>query len=210
MIKSKRNAVSIFLVLLFGSFLFYIGTDGFHAFTAETARVNKLVNDQPKFPELTLEDSKGQKYSISEFQDKYVLVTFFYSSCTTVCVDLEWNMSQVYQMIPSKYLGKEIEFLSITFDPERDTSAILDRYREHFGSDGITWRMARISDQAELDSLLKEFGVIVIPDGSGNFTHNSAFYLLDKNARLIDVMDYTKVEEAANTIEGMLQREMGE
>jgi protein SCO1 len=210
MIKNRNNFIAIVIVLLFGCVLFFIGTDGFTAYTAETARVNKLIEEQPKFPDVTLEDSDGQKYSISELEDKYVLVTFMYTSCTTVCLQLEHNMAQVYDLLPSKYRGKEIVFLSISFDPERDTPARLDSYKDYYTSEGENWRMARISDQAELDSLLKKFGVIVIPDGNGNFAHNSAFYLVDKKGNLIDVMDYTKIDEAATTIVNTLDKEVGE
>jgi protein SCO1/2 len=69
MIKNWHNTFACLLVLLFGSALFYIGTDGFTAYTAETARVNQLIEDKPRFPEVMPEDSKGRTYPISEFQD---------------------------------------------------------------------------------------------------------------------------------------------
>ena len=210
MIKSWRNSFACLLVILFGFVLFYIGTDGFKAYTAETARVNKLINDNPRFPDVTFEDSKGRNYSISEFEDKYVFITFLYTSCTTVCPQLEMNMSKVYEKVPSKYKGKDIVFLSISFDPDRDDPATLEKYRGYFNSDGETWRMARIPQKSELDSLLKAFGVIVIPDENGNFAHNSAFYLVDKGGRLVDVMDYKKVDEAANKLIGILEKEARE
>lgn len=210
MIKNRQNTIACLLVFIFGIALFYIGTDGFRAYTAETARVNQLIDEKPKFPEVTLEDNKGRKYSISEFRDKYVLITFIYTSCTTVCLQLEMNMSQVYDLVPSKYIGEDIIFLSISFDPTKDDPATLDKYKDYFHSDGETWRMARISNQTELDSLLKKFGVIVIPDENGNFAHNSAFYLVDKKGSLINVMDYTKIDEAANTIVNILDNEVEE
>ncbi|WP_223594044.1 SCO family protein [Neobacillus bataviensis] len=210
MIKDWRTIMAYIIVLLFGITLFYIGTNGFSAFTAETARVNKLVQDKPKFPKVTLEDSKGRDYSISEFKGKYVFITFLYTSCTTVCPQLEMNMSKVYSALPQKYFGKDIVFLSISFDPARDDPGTLEKYRSYFHSDGETWRMARILNKAELDSLLKAFGVIVIPDGYGNFTHNSAFYLVDPKGQLVDVMDYKKTEEAAKKVAAILKRETGE
>jgi protein SCO1/2 len=210
MVKNWHNTFACLLVLLFGFSLFYIGTDGFTAYTAETSRVNQLVEDKPRFPEIMLEDSKDRTYPISEFEDKYILITFLYTSCTTVCPLLEMNMSQVYDLVPSKYIGEEIIFLSISFDPTRDDPATLDKYKDYFNSDGETWRMARITDQAELDSLLEAFGVIVIPDGYGNFEHNSAFYLVDKKGSLVDVMDYTKINETANKIVSILDNEAGE
>lgn len=210
MIKNRRTTFSTFLVLLFGLALFYIGTDGFSAFTAETARVNQLIEDKPKFPDVTLEDSNGRIYPITDLKDKYVFITFIYTSCSTVCPQLELNMSEVYESLPSKYIGEEIVFLSISFDPNNDDPATLDRYKDYFNSDGETWRMARITDQTELDSLLEAFGVIVIPDGNDNFTHNSAFYLVDKKGYLIDVMDYTKIDEATKKVVMVLENNEGE
>lgn len=209
--KNKQyNSIAIFVVLLFGAILFYIGTDGFTAYTVETARVNKLMKENPVFPEVTLEDSKERVYSFSEFEGKYVMLTFIYTACSDVCPQLEFNLAEVYKQIPPKYIGKDIVFLSISFDPENDNPATLEKYRYYFDSDGETWRMARISDQRELEGLLKEFGVTVIPDENGNFQHNSAFYLVDPNGILVEVMDYEKIEIAANKVNSILDSKVGE
>lgn len=209
--KNKQyNSIAILVVLLFGAILFYIGTDGFTAYTVETARVNKLMEENPVFPEVTLEDSKERIYSFSEFEGKYVMLTFIYTACSDVCPQLEFNLAEVYKQIQPKYIGKDIVFLSISFDPKNDDPATLEKYRYYFDSDGETWRMARISDQRELEGLLKEFGVTVIPDENGNFQHNSAFYLVDSNGILIEVMDYEKIEIAANKVNSILESKVGE
>lgn len=205
MIKNRQTAISCMVILVFGLILFYAGTDGFTAYTAETARVTKLVKEQPQFPQVTFEDSEGRSYSISEFEGKYVFITFIYTGCTTICIKLEENMSHVYNLLPSEYLGKDIVFLSISFDPGKDDPATLNKYKDLFGSDGETWRMARIPDQDQLDTLLKKFGVIVIPDGNGNFAHNAAFYLVDRQGELVDVMDFAKVNEAADKLTETLE-----
>lgn len=210
MIKDKHHVIAILIVLLFGSVLFYFGTDGFRAFTAETARTNQLIENKPIFPIVNLEDSKERVYPFTEFQGKYVMITFIYTACSGVCPQLEMNLANVYESIPKKYIDEDIVFLSISFDPERDNPATLDRYRTYFGSDGETWRMARITNTEELDNLLKRFGVIVIPDGEGEFTHNSAFYLVNREGVLVDVMDYQEVDEAANKIISILEDEAGD
>ncbi len=209
LIKNRHTTVSCIVVLVFGLLLFYTGTDGFTAYTAETARVTKLVEEKPRFPEVTFEDSEGRTYSISEFEGKYVFITFIYTGCTTICIKLEENMSQVYNQLPSEYIGKDIVFLSISFDPGKDDPATLNKYKNLFGSDGETWRMARIPDQHQLDTLLKKFGVIVIPDGNGNFAHNSAFYLVNRQGDLEDVMDFTRVDKATDKLKETLEAESG-
>ncbi|WP_370221437.1 SCO family protein [Cytobacillus sp.] len=205
MFPKNRTVLSSLLILVFGVVLFYIGTDGFQAFTAETARINQLMDDKPQFPDVTLEDNNGRIFSFSEFEEKYVFITFLYTSCGTVCPELEVNMSEVYKRIPEEYIGNDIQFLSISFDPERDDPETLDTYRKAFGSDGETWRMARIPNQQELKSLLDGFGVVVIPDEYGNFAHNSAFYLVNPKGQLVEVMDYTLIEEAADRVTEILQ-----
>ncbi|KKE78197.1 SCO family protein [Oceanobacillus caeni] len=209
MIKNK-NTISLCVVVLFGVVLFFIETDGFQAFTTESARTMKLVEEQPVFPDVTLEDSKGNIYSFSEFKGKYVMITFVYTTCTSVCPELEMNLFNVYDQVPEKYIGEDIVFLSISFDPERDDVETLEKYRRLFGSDGETWRMARVPNAEELHSLLDEFGVIVIPDNQGNFTHNSAFYLVNPQGKLVDVMDYQKVDEAASKLMSILENEVGD
>src|SRR5699024_1268020 len=96
-----RRIIAIVLVLVFGVGLFYFGTDGFRAFTAETARVNALVEEQPVLPDVVLEDSKYREYDFSEFAGKYVMMTFVYTRCTTVCPQLEMNLQEVYEAIPA-------------------------------------------------------------------------------------------------------------
>lgn len=205
--RTRHTSIALTVVLLFGVVLFYTGTDGFRAFTAEAARVNQLKQDKPQLPQVTLEDHSGMQYSFAAFEDKYLFITFMYTSCPTVCVELEMNMAEVYRRIPQQYLGKDITFLSISFDPERDTPTVLNRYKDYFGSDGVTWRMARVPDQRELEMLTDRFGVIVIPDGYGGFAHNSAFYLVDRSGYLIDVMDYTKYIDAAKKVTALLEKE---
>lgn len=208
MFRNWRNVLAIVITVIFGILLLFFGTDGFTAFTAESARTSKLMNEQPQFPDVTLEDSLERSYSFSEFQGKYVMITFIYTACTDVCLQLEENLAQVYDGVPDEYIGEDIVFLSISFDPERDDPETLERYRIYFGSDGETWRMARINDEQELYELLDNFGVIVIPDGEGDFAHNSAFYLVDRGGKLIEVMDYTKILEATDKVIHILEKDI--
>ncbi|WP_018933073.1 SCO family protein [Gracilibacillus lacisalsi] len=203
MTKHERIAVSV--IILFGLVVFLVGTDGFQAFTTEQARTNQLIKEQPQVPNVELEDSKSRTYSIEELQqNKYLFITFMYTNCATVCPQLERNMQEVYQQLPVSMIKDDIQFLSISFDTEHDDPETLEKYRSYFDSDGETWRMARINDQEELTSLLDQLGVIVIPDDYGNFQHNTAFYLVDKDGYLIDVMDYTEIDQAVERIKSVI------
>jgi|SRR5690625_717338 len=200
MFKNKNQRISITVVLIFGILLFYFGTDGFRAFTAETARTNSLIKNQPSLPLVTLEDSLKNKYSFDEFEGKYLLMTFIYTACSTVCPVLETNAAQIFEQIPEKYLGEDIVFLSISFDTERDTPEILHKYGGYFGIEGDKWRIARVPENNDLDILLGDLGVIAIPDGQGDFQHNVAFYLIGPDGHLLDVMNFEDIDGARERI----------
>ena len=70
--------------------------------------------------------------------------------------------------------------------------------------------MARIPDQQELDGLLDRFGVIVIPDHHGHFAHNAEFYLVNPEGKLVDVMDYENIDQAASKVNAILRTEVGD
>ena len=206
---NKRNNqwIAVIIVLMFGLSLFYLGTDGFTAFTAETARTSNLLEEQPKLPSVTLEDHEGDEYDFSEFEGKYMLMTFIYTACSTVCPQLEMNVKEVYEQIPEQYLGDDLMFLSVSFDPERDTPQILNNYRENIGGDGNIWRMARIADEQQLKATLDGFDIIVIPDRDGDYSHNVAFYLVDTEGYLIDVMDFQDIAGATARIIEVLEED---
>jgi protein SCO1/2 len=50
--------------------------------------------------------------------------------------------------------------------------------------------MARVSDQAKLDFLLKELGVVIIPDEFGGYQHNAAIHVVDRGGRVAHILDY--------------------
>ena len=44
-------------------------------------------------------------------------------------------------------------------------------------------------DPRDLGTLLETFGIVVIPDGAGDFQHNAAIHLLRTDGRLARVLD---------------------
>src|SRR5690606_9426427 len=85
----RRTTWASIAVILFGLGLFAVGTDGFRAYTAEAARIVKLNDQNPDFPKITLQDNTGRTFTLSELSGKYVLMTFIYTSCGTVCPQIE-------------------------------------------------------------------------------------------------------------------------
>ncbi|WHY94364.1 SCO family protein [Neobacillus cucumis] len=90
----KYFFMTIGLTILGTAILFFY-SDHFRAFTAEQARKINVLQESPIVPNVTFEDSKGESFTLSEYQGKYVLATFFYPTCGDVCPVVEMNFNKI-------------------------------------------------------------------------------------------------------------------
>ncbi len=186
---AQRGFFSTLLILLLGSGVFYWATDGFTAFTSETARRSDILRSPRPLPVVVLEDQDARLFKLQDYQGQQLAVEFMYTRCETICRSQGMLFKQIRDRIPASMLGRSFSLLSISFDPLHDTPPALKAYAERYAADGVIWRIARVKDQAELTQLLKAFGIVVIDDGMGGFEHNAALHLLDRDGRLRLISD---------------------
>lgn len=196
----KKDFVISGVILFLGGLLLFLSTNGFTAFTMEAQRLQDLKDRPPEFPNIEVVDNKGREYDFDEFEGKHMLMTFIYTSCATACPEMSSNMKYVYDMIDPALYEDDLVFLSVSFDTERDTVEVLDRYAGYFEADGESWRMLRVPDEDDLGDILDMYGVTVIPEGDTDYQHNTSFYLIEPDGRLGEVLDYREIDHAAETI----------
>ena len=196
----KKDFVISGVILFLGGLLLFLSTNGFTAFTMEAQRLQDLKDRPPEFPNIEVVDNKGREYDFDEFEGKHMLMTFIYTSCATACPEMSSNMKYVYDMIDPDLYEDDLVFLSVSFDTERDTVEVLDRYAGYFEADGESWRMLRVPDEDDLGDILDMYGVTVIPEGDTDYQHNTSFYLIEPDGRLGEVLDYREIDHAAETI----------
>lgn len=185
----RASLVASGLVALLGFGVFWSATDGFTAFTAETARRAEILRSPRNLPAVALEDQDGRRFSLQDYRGRLLAVEFIYTRCTTICRSLGMAFRQVRERLPAQALGREVALLSISFDAARDDPASLKAYGQAFGADGAHWRIARIRHPDEVAPLLAAFGIVVIADGLGGFEHNAAIHLLGRDGRLAQISD---------------------
>jgi protein SCO1/2 len=201
---AKRSVLISALVTSLGTWVFWWGTDGFTAFTAETARRVEILRSPRALPDVALEDQNGKILHLKDYQGKLLAVDFIFTRCTTLCRSMGMIFKQIRDLIPEESLGRDFALLSISFDPEHDDPANLKKYGEAYGADGKIWRIARVRDKAELQSLLDAFGIIVIPDQFGGFEHNTALHLVGRDGRLRLISDIDKAVPFAEQVVALL------
>jgi protein SCO1/2 len=178
------------LVVALGLTALGSATHGFRVVTTEGARRLAVESNPPTVPDVALIDQNGARFSLDAYPSQVLLVDFIYTDCPTICGVLGSNLAQVMDLL-SREGGalRHIDLLSISFDPTRDGPRELSAYSARFGATAPRWRVAVPATADGLRTLLKTFGVVIIPDGFGGFTHNDGIYLVDRQQRLVRILD---------------------
>jgi protein SCO1 len=176
-------------LLLGGAAGLAAATDGFAAFTTETARRVAVRRQPVELPAVALEDQSGARLTLAEFRGTWLLVDFIYTRCTTVCAALGGDFARLERELAGPIAQGRVRLLSISFDPMHDSPARLAEYLERFGGRNQAWQAARPVTSDGLRRLTDAFGVTVISDRLGGYTHNAAIHLVDPEGRLADISD---------------------
>jgi protein SCO1 len=163
---------------------------GAKALAQDTATRGKGVyreigEDAPNF---TLLDQEGRAVAASRFRGKKVMMNFIFTRCpiATMCPASTMKMSELQQA--AKKAGvKDVEFVSVSLDPEYDTPGVLKDYADARSLDLSNWSFLTGPDSA-VRHLLAQLGIIREFEG-GTIKHNLATLLIDANGRIIHRVD---------------------
>ncbi|MCW5583689.1 MAG: SCO family protein [Gammaproteobacteria bacterium] len=177
---------------LFISFvcLFYKWTFGFTSFTTAAYVLNSAGSSPRKTPELKILDQNGQQLSTNElFKNKYVLLNFMYFHCPYVCSSIMAKLTTIHNHLTNNQLKKLI-IVSISIDPNHDTSEILNQVWKTHDQPKI-WHFVSLADEINKDSSnnLSRFGVWIYQRPDGFFNHSTYLFLLDPNGNIIHIFN---------------------
>jgi protein SCO1/2 len=128
-----------------------------------------------------LTDQDGHAFALGTLQGAPVLVSMFYSSCEMVCPVLFETVAQTVKSLPAPARDR-IRILMVTFDPERDTVAVLKETAEKHSCDQH-WSIVRGSP-ADVRQIAAALGVQYRRLASGEFNHSTSVLLLDAQGRI--------------------------
>lgn len=143
-----------------------------------------VVKEVPRF---SFTNQNGEKFSNNNFRDKVTILNFIFTSCTGPCPLMTLNMQKLY----SNFKGtKEVQFVSITVDPEVDTQEKLKLEAEMIGVDNNQWQFLR-SDLDEVKKLKRD-GFMLFADNLPN-GHSIKSILIDNVGNIRKYYDGTDI-----------------
>lgn len=142
-------------------------------------------------PDFRFLNQSDRTISLAQFRGKVVLLTFIYTRCplANYCPRMSRNFAEIDKALtadPSLY--KKTHLLSISFDPDYDTPAVLRSYggaytgnytRETFAH----WDFAA-PPQKELPQVLKFFLVGVTPGANHTLTHSLSTIVITPEGKI--------------------------
>lgn len=139
-------------------------------------------------PDFTLLDQEGRTVTANKFRGKKVMMNFIFTRCpiATMCPASTMKMSALQQA--AKAAGvTDVEFVSLTLDPEYDTPGVLKEYAAVRGLELTNWSFLTGPDAA-VRHLLAQLGIIREFEGP-TIKHNLATLLIAPDGRIIHRVD---------------------
>jgi len=109
-------------------------------------------------PDFTLIDQNGDSVTLSDFEDKVVVIAFTYTICPDVCLAIEANLNYIDDEMSHE---DDLVILSITIDPARDTPEHLLGWTNVRGYD---WPHLTSYNHGDLEEVWHDYSLLVDND----------------------------------------------
>lgn len=173
--RNKRTWLTLFLL----ASLLIISACGGPSLSAEGNNVSKgnwLVED------FTFINQDGEEFGLADLEGKVWLADFIFTNCTTVCLPMSTNMSQIQDLLEQE--GLDIPIISFTVDPDYDSPEVLKAYGERYGADFDRWQFLTGYEFDEIKKMSEGTfkSMVAQPqEGDDQFMHGILFYLVQSD-----------------------------
>src|SRR5450631_4436952 len=152
--------------------------------------VPKLGDEVPDFKLL---NQSNQVIHLEQFRGKALLLTFIYTRCPLAdfCPRMSQNFAKVDKVLLSEpNLLNRTHLLSVSFDPEYDTPAVLrsygGAYTEKYTNEKFDhWDFAAPS-KSDLTDMEKFFDIGAIPESNNSITHSLSTVLIGPDGKVVN------------------------
>jgi protein SCO1/2 len=133
---------------------------------------------------------------LAQLRGKVWIADFIYTTCTDTCPLQTAMMAKLQQ----EYAGTpEVQFVSFTVDPERDTPQALSRYADKHQADPSRWYFLTGQRDRIIRLIQQGFHLAVVSppveaELGGMIPHSPRFVLVDKDARIRGYYDSRDLE----------------
>lgn len=156
----------------------------------EAALAQGLLAEGDLVPDAAFVDQADRRRSFSEWTGTLTLVTFIYTSCPlpNFCPLMDQNFATIERAVAEDpQLKGRVRLVSISFDPDHDTPAVLAAHAKKLRADPAVWTFLT-GDHATVDRFAGRLGIgVVRPADGGDIAHNLRTILLGRDGRIAKI-----------------------
>ncbi len=150
----------------------------------------ELLRPGEAVPDGKFIDQDGRKQNFSAFKGSPVAMTFIYTRCPlpTFCPLMDRHFVALQKALKADAALKAVRLVTISFDPETDTPAVLKEHAKGLGADPTRWTFLT-GDRDDVDQFSARFGVSVgraLTDAR-DITHNLRTVIIGADGKLAKV-----------------------
>jgi protein SCO1 len=137
-------------------------------------------------PEYQFTNQFGESISTSQYRGKALAITFLFTRCPfpTFCPLMANHFAEAQQKLAAKTdAPTNWHLLTISFDPEFDTPAVLKAYGERYKYDPVHSTFAT-GAMTEISPLAEQAGLNFSRDASGSINHNLRTLVIGADGKL--------------------------
>ena len=138
-------------------------------------RATQLLRPGDVVPDGKFVDQNGRNTTLTAFRGSTVVLTFIYTRCPlpTFCPMMDRHFVTLQEQMKSDGALKHVRLVTVSFDPTRDTPAVLRAHARELDADLKVWTFLTGSEKA-VDEFAGKFGVSVVrnPNDQRDITHN--------------------------------------
>lgn len=147
-------------------------------------------------PDAQVLDTAGRTRRLHELmQGRITLLSFVYLSCTDVCPVATAKLHSIRAVAAHEPdLRDNVAFVTVSFDPERDTPGALANYAQAFTEDAKTppWYFLTTRSQEAVDAILDAYGQPIRrrpahDEDGADITHLLRVYLIDPQGQIRNI-----------------------
>jgi protein SCO1 len=194
--SERRLPTALLWALLFlvigGIVIAYVGTRMSGA--ARAAKLPVLAT----LPDFSLTERSGRTVTRADLLGKVSVVDFIFTSCSAQCPQVTAQMVKMQAFAIPRW--KNVQLLSLTVDPERDTPEVLSEYAKGFSADSRRWLFLtggreRLDDLTRNGFKVASASPVPVDTSPDAVLHSVSLVLVDARGRIRGYYQSTDMEE---------------
>ncbi len=161
--------------------------------TMRRVRDVEPLNVGDPLPEYHFTNELGEAVNLSQYKGDALAITFIFTTCPfpTMCPLLSKNFAETEKKLKEMPdAPKNWRLLTISFDPEKDTTEVLKRYAERYKYDPKHSSFLT-GDLMEITAIAEQFGQTFWREG-GSISHNVRTAVIDANGKIQKIIPENK------------------